>query len=33
VRRAHHDAFHYRLSADESFLSAFENRQHLDMRR
>jgi hypothetical protein len=32
MRSAHHDALHYRLSADEGFLAAFQNRQHLQVR-
>jgi hypothetical protein len=29
MRSAHHHAFHHRLPADEGFLAAFEQRQHL----
>jgi hypothetical protein len=29
MRRAHHYAFHYGLTADESFLSAFKGRKQL----
>ena len=33
VRRAHHDAFHHGLAADQGrFLAAFEDGQQLDMR-
>ncbi len=31
VRRQHHHAFHHGLSADEGFLTAFEDGQHLQM--
>ena len=33
VRGAHHDAFEHCLAADEDLLAAFEDRQHLDVRR
>ena len=31
VRRQHHHAFHHGLAADEGFLTAFQNGQHLQM--
>ena len=31
VRRAHHDAFHHGLAADQRFLAAFEDGQHLNV--
>ena len=31
VRGAHHDAFHDGLPADQGFLAAFEDGQHLNM--
>ena len=33
VRRQHHHALHHRLPADKGFLTAFEDGQHLKMRR